>query len=103
MRRFDELFNSCDYYLDINHEAEIVSAVKQAFLHDQLILGFKETLHNRALLPDEHIFSGYEAMVAFLNKLMGNVDMIRARIDLQKRAALSEEPATYRDLLKPQV
>lgn len=25
----DELFDTCDYYLDINREAEIVSAVKQ--------------------------------------------------------------------------
>lgn len=99
-KRIDELFDSCDYYLDINHEAEIVSAVKQAFLHDQLILGFKGTLHNKALIPDEHVFSGHEEMIAFLNEIMGNEAAIRERIDQQKRLAMSEETAAYAELLK---
>ena len=32
------LFNTCDYYLDINYENEIVDATKEAFLHNLLIL-----------------------------------------------------------------
>lgn len=99
-KRIDELFDCCDYYLDINREAEIVSAVKQAFLHDQLILGFKETLHNKAFISEEHVFGGYEALIAFLNEIMGNEAMIRERLDQQKRAAMSEEPKTYADLFK---
>lgn len=100
-KRIDELFDSCDYYLDINHEGEIVSAVKQAFLRDQLILGFKQTLHNKALIPGEHVFSGHEAMIVFLNEIMGNEAMIREQIELQKRAAMSEETTVYADLFKP--
>lgn len=100
MARIDELFDVCDYYLDINHESEIVSAVKQAFLHNQLILGFKETLHNKTFIADEHVFDNYKAMAAFLNGIMENEALIKEQIKLQKRSALSEETATYADLLK---
>ena len=94
------LFDRCDYYLDINHGSEIASAVKQAFLHDQLILGFKETLHNKAYVADEHVFEGHAAMIAFLNKIMGRETPIRKRINLQKKMAMSERMAAYRELLK---
>lgn len=98
--RIDELFDSCDYYLDINHGDEIVSAVKKAFLHDHLILGFKMTLHNKTLISDEHVFSEHEKMIAFLNKLMGNKALIREQVNQQKKAALSEKATAYADLFK---
>ena len=98
--KIDELFDTCDYYLDINHEAEIVSAVKQAFLHDQLILGFRQTLPNRAFVAQEHVFEDHEAMIGFLNRVMGHEELIRGQIDLQKKAAMSEDAAAYADLLK---
>lgn len=98
--KIDELFDTCDFYLDINHESEIVSAVKQAFLHNQLILGFKQTLHNKALIADEHAFDNHEAMIVFLNKVMGHEERIKEQIDLQKKAAMSEETAAYANLLK---
>lgn len=99
-KKLSGLFDSCDYYLDINHGSEIASAVKQAFLHDQLILGFKETLHNKAYVADEHVFEGHEAMIAFLHKIMGRETPIRKRINLQKKMAMSERIAAYRELLK---
>lgn len=101
--KIDELFDNCDYYLDINHESEIVSAVKQAFLHNQLILGFKQTLHNKAFVAAEHVFSGHTAMIAFLNKVMGHAGMIREQIDLQKREAMSEETTAYAELLNKNI
>lgn len=96
----DQLFDTCDYYLDINHEGEIVSAVKQAFLHDQLILGFKQTLHNKNLIPAEHVFDSHERLIDFLKRIMDQDDQIREHIDLQKREAMSEEAAAYVALLK---
>lgn len=96
----EKLFDTCDYYLDINHEGEIVSAVKQAFLHDQLIIGFRQTLHNKAFIAPEHVFDHHEAMVTFLKNIMGNSEAINRQIDLQKKAAMSEETAAYADLLK---
>ncbi len=96
----DELFDTCDYYLDINHQAEIVSAVKQAFLHNQLILGFRQTLHNKAFIAPEHIFDDYRTMIDFLRSIMGNKEAINRQIDLQKKAAMSEDTVAYADLLK---
>lgn len=96
--KIDELFDKCDYYLDINHESEIVSAVKQAFLHNLLILGFKETLHRKTFVATEHVFGGHEAMAAFLNQVMGRQAAIREQINLQKRAAMSEEKMAYAEL-----
>mgnify|MGYP002509474234 CR=1 FL=1 len=99
-KMIDQLFDTCDYYLDINHEGEIVSAVKQAFLHDQLILGFKQTLHNKSYIAAEHVFDSYEGMVAFLNQVMDQKEQLREQIDLQKREAMSEEAAAYAALFK---
>ena len=98
--KFDELFDRCDFYLDINHELEIVSAVKQAFLHNQLILGFRETLHNQTYIAPRHIFNGYEAMAAFLRRMMGHGALIDEELKHQKREALSEEVSTYANLFK---
>lgn len=99
-KKIEELFDSCDYYLDINHEGEILSAVRQAFLHNQLILGFKQTLHNRTYIAPEHVFNDHETMIDFLNKAMENEEIINRQIDLQRKAAMSEEIAAYADLLK---
>lgn len=99
-KKVAELFDNCDYYLDINHEGEILSAVKQAFLHNQLILGFRQTLHNRAFIAPEHVFDGHEAMIDFLNQMMGHGEVVKRQIDLQHKAAMSEETAAYMDLLK---
>ena len=96
----DQLFDTCDYYLDINHEAEIISAVKQAFLHDQLILGFKQTLHNKSFIAARHVFDSYEGLAAFLNQVMDQKERIREQIDLQKKEAMSEEAAAYAALFK---
>ena len=100
VQRIGELFDSCDYYLDINHESEIVAAVRQAFLHNQLILGFKHTLHNKTFIAKEHVFENYEEMVSFLDKLMGRRAQIRKQLAVQKKEAMSEETAVYTELLK---
>lgn len=100
VQRIEELFDSCDYYLDINHESEIVSAVKQAFLHDQLILGFEQTLHNKMFIASEHIFKEHETMLSVLKKIMGNEALLQKRLNLQKRKAMSEKATAYMKLLK---
>lgn len=100
VKRIGELFDICDYYLDINHESEIVAAVKQAFLHNQLILGFQQTLHNKAFIANEHVFEGHEEMVLFLKQVMGRKTRIRKQLTVQKREAMSEKKTAYAALLK---
>lgn len=99
-RAADELFEKCDYYLDINHEGEILAAVQNAFLHNQLILGFKETLHNRNYLAEEHIFASEEVdkLIALLRALCEDKSLLEQHLILQHRAALAEKKDAYQGL-----
>ena len=93
----DELFEKCDYYFDINHEAEIVSAVRRAFLNNHLILAFKETLHNRDYVAEEHIYPADEMakMLADVEAAMSDVKVIKKYLQKQKKAAMSETVKEY--------
>ena len=57
-------------YLDINHYAEVQGIVRKAFEHQQVILAFSHTLHDRHFLAQANIFDqGKEAdMVARIRK-----------------------------------
>lgn len=99
VKRISELFDSCDYYLDINHESEIVAAVKQAFAHNLLILGYEQTLHNRTFVANGHVFEGCKEMVSFLKRVMGNKAQVRKELTVQKSEAMTEKPAAYAALL----
>lgn len=99
MERLDELFKKCDYYLDINYESEIVSAVKRAFLHNQMILGCKETLHNPAYMAKEQIYTDENAMAEELSKMVENPVYLTAQLELQRQAAQAESKARYCELL----
>lgn len=96
----EELFTICDYYLDINHGDEILSAVKEAFLHDQLILAFRQTLHNKTYIAKEHVFEDFESMRKFLSSLIGNEQAIKKHLDLQKETAMAENRIAYEAVLK---
>ena len=93
----DELFENCDFYLDINHEGEIVSAVKRAFLNNQLIFAFNETIHNRNYIATEHIFDSkhINRMIADIQMIMMNPQLIEESLKLQHAAAMAEQTAAY--------
>ena len=93
----DELFDKCDYYFDINHESEIVSAVEKAFLHNHLIYAFRETLHNSSYVPAEHIYTmdQVDSMIAELKNVMGQEGLLKAKLEKQRAFALSESKESY--------
>lgn len=97
MAILDELFEKCDFYLDINHEGEIVSAVQKAFLHNQLIMAFKETMHNAAYTAPEHIYTIDEVdrMISDLKTILLDDAQIDQHIELQHEAAQLESVETY--------
>lgn len=97
MSVLDELFETCDYYLDINQGSEIVSAVYQAFLHNHLIFAFKETMHNRDYVADEHGYALNEVgrMIADIRKVMKNPDELDRFLLRQQEAALAETEKSY--------
>ena len=67
----ERLFNQCDFYLDINHEGEIVKATRQAFVYNLLILSFKDTQHGVYTAP-ENVFetTNYTDIIQRLNNLL---------------------------------
>lgn len=97
----DRLFEKCDIYLDINHEGEIVDAVHRAFLNNQLILGFEETLHNRSYISNTNVFKIEEAnyMIKALQTIVSNDELIDSALAEQRKAALAAEQKDY-DIFK---
>lgn len=98
----DGLFEECDFYLDINHGGEIVSAVRRAFLHNQLIFAFEETIHNRNYVADAHIYpaGGADRMIADIKKAMKDGDVLDRRIQRQHEAAMAETAERYAEICK---
>lgn len=100
----DELFAKCDYYFDINHRAEIINAVYRAFLNNQLIFAFQETVHNREFVADMHIYPAaeFERMAADVKETMLTEAVMESELEKQRKYALAEDKETYRKLLKIQ-
>ena len=46
------------------------------------------------------MFDNHEAMIEFLNSVMGQEETINRQMNLQKKAAMSEEISVYAELLK---
>jgi len=97
MKVLDELFRKADFYLDINYESEIVSAVEKAFLHNHLIFAFKETLHNASYVAKEHVFTVDRVNELILNikAVMGSTELLNEYLDRQHTAAMLETAETY--------
>ena len=93
----ESLFQLCDYYFDINCWIEIVSAVYTAFLHDQLIFAFEETVHNRRYVADEHIYpvKDFNRMVLDIRSTLESTDQMDRHLEMQHRDAMAEKEETY--------
>ena len=97
----DELFKKCDYYFDINHRGEIVSAVYRAFLNKQLIFAFQETAHNRDYIASDHIYSidEFDRMVSDAQRVMENENVMNMYLDKQWMDAMVETKESYAQVL----
>lgn len=97
MSVLDELFEKCDYYLDINYEAEIVSAVRRAFIQNQLIFAFQETIHNRDFVAEEHIYKAEEAkqMIEAIRTVMDGREKMEDHLKFQHKMAMAERAEVY--------
>ena len=96
----EELFGKCDLYLDINHANEIVSSVKTAFLNNQLILGFSNTLHNRDYIANEHIFTSADAMLKVVDEVMSDKSTLKKHLERQKQHAMAEDTVDYKKIFE---
>lgn len=98
----DALFQKCDFYFDINYGNEIASAVYKAFVHNQLIFGFEETVHNRDFMADIHLYpiSDFVRMVSDVNVVMENRDLMKWHLEWQLEDAMAEKQETYAHIIE---
>ncbi|MCI5903134.1 MAG: accessory Sec system glycosylation chaperone GtfB [Blautia sp.] len=94
----DKLFDGCDFYFDINHEAEIVSAVRRAFLHNQLIVAFQGTIHSQDYVAEEHIYDAeaVDRMIGDVEQCIREPELLQRHLRMQRDAALTETTEAYR-------
>jgi accessory Sec system glycosyltransferase GtfB len=94
---YEELLAKCDIYLDINYEREILSALRRAFLNNQLIFAFRETMHGADYTADEHIYPAKDAdrMAADIAAALEDESARISALARQKEAALAEDAAAY--------
>ena len=92
-----KLFRKCDIYLDINHGNEIVMAVQRAFLHNQVIYAFRNTLHNENFLPKEQIYQPEEAerMAEDIRAVIADPQQMDLRIHHQMVIAMAETADSF--------
>jgi len=100
MKVLEELFLKADFYLDINHETEIVSAVEKAFLHNHLIFAFQETLHNPSYVAKEHIFTVAKVneLILALKAVLSSTSLLKEYLERQKHVAMLETEDRYLEL-----
>src|SRR5699024_5325755 len=79
----------CDVYFDINHQNEILNAVRIAFEQNMLIVGFNNTLHQPKYVADKAIFApdDVKKMRELVENSLSNRDVMKANIDYQRKMA----------------
>lgn len=93
----EDLFEQCDFYLDINHANEILSAVQKAFLNNQAIFAFQNTVHDGNYIPQEHIYAPENAagLIADIHALMESHPLLDVHLARQRQAAMAEDEMSF--------
>ena len=99
--RIRELLKISSIYLDINHYAEVQGIVRKAFEHQQVILAFSHTVHDRTYLAQANIFEqGKEAdLVARIKEIYQSVDRYKEAVAQQISQSSSIDPAKFKAYL----
>lgn len=95
----DRLFIQCDFYLDINHEGEIVEATRTAFIHNLLIFSFVET-HHGAYTSQENLYYSdeFEDLINRIKNLIIDSKSLNEAIQTQQKEGLTTSTKEYIDI-----
>lgn len=101
MSRVQTLYQTCGIYLDINYQGEILSAIRTAFEHQQIILAFDQTAHNRQYTADSLVFSSGDIaeLQNQLTQLRKDPEVAQAYLDEQKHKANLAQLEAYQVLI----
>ncbi|KEK16177.1 accessory Sec system glycosyltransferase GtfB [Limosilactobacillus reuteri] len=99
--RLRELMADCDVYLDINYGNEILDAVRGAFEKNMLVLGFKDTLHNKQFIAPENVFEkgAVKEMAQRILQALVQPALMKKLIDRQRMVAGDVRVADYQRVL----
>ena len=91
------LFVQCDFFLDINHEGEIVEATRNAFMHNQLILAFNETSHSKEYTDPSNVFGAkdYKLLIKKFKEVLADKDALAKAMDAQRAHGLAASVEDY--------
>ena len=101
-QKIQELYQLSDIYLDINHSNELLQAVRQAFEHNLLILGFNQTVHNRLYIALEHLFESSEvsALVETIKLALSDVEQMSLALGKQGQHANYVDLVRYQETMQ---
>ena len=92
------LYQQCDIYLDINEGNEIGNAVRSAYNHQLLIMGYKEVVHNRDFVAIENQFlvNDISQLSNALKEIGNHRGQFETRLALQQRHANAVPVSTFK-------
>lgn len=96
-----DLMDKSSLYLDINHGNEVEHVLRKAFEKDQLIMAFKETLHNKRYVAPEHIFEvkAVKELKKMIEGTTRNTRVYRKALSAQWWAAGQSTVEDYKEVL----
>ena len=99
--KIDQLFQTCDVYLDINKGGEIVNAIERAMLHNQLILAYDETAHRRSFIAKKNITKQDEPqqLIDILNEIAKEPRVFKERVIAQQEQNNCIDESTFRNVI----
>lgn len=86
MKDLNDLWDQCDFYLDINYYREIHNAIDTAHKKNLLILGFENTAHCWELINEALLFpqGEKERLVSAIKELVGHPELVREWLTKQQ-------------------
>ena len=101
-QKIQELYQLSDIYLDINYGNELLQAVRQAFEHNQLVLAFEETAHNRRYIAPNHIFAkeAVDDMIHTIELALSHVKEMGRALGDQGYHANYVDPIMYQERME---
>ena len=81
------LMENSAFYLDINHYLEYEGMVHTAMDMDRLVYAFDSTVHQRASLPQEHIYAKEDTsgMIADIRRAMSDPEYLQESLEVQRK------------------
>ena len=93
-----QTYQQCDIYLDINEGNEIGNAVRSAYNHQLLIMGYKEVVHNQDFVAIENQFlvNDISQLSNALKEIGNHRGQFETRLALQQRHANAVPVSTFK-------